>query len=56
MDAADLDELVEEHIEELTTDELKELHKEKQQEVAEELSLGEERRCVDKLGRSENFL
>ncbi|XP_039623765.1 tigger transposable element-derived protein 1-like [Polypterus senegalus] len=41
VDGADLDELVEEHSEELTTDELKELHKEQQQEVVEEL-LGEE--------------
>ncbi|XP_051785430.1 tigger transposable element-derived protein 1-like [Erpetoichthys calabaricus] len=42
VDGADLDELVEENSEELTTDELKELHKEQQQEVVEELSLGEE--------------
>ncbi|KFM75313.1 hypothetical protein X975_21896, partial [Stegodyphus mimosarum] len=42
VDGADLDKLVEEHSEELTTDEFKELHKEQQQEVVEKLSLEEE--------------
>ncbi|KFM67936.1 hypothetical protein X975_05974, partial [Stegodyphus mimosarum] len=37
-DGADLDELVEEHNEELTEGVLEELHKEQQQEVVEEIS------------------
>ncbi|XP_045139357.1 tigger transposable element-derived protein 1-like isoform X2 [Portunus trituberculatus] len=41
MDGADVEELVEEHSQELTTDELLELHKEQQQKVVEELSSGE---------------
>ena len=49
-----LEELVQEHNEELTTDELlRELHKEQQQKVVEELTSGEEEVGEDALSSSE---
>ena len=42
VDGADVEELLQEHNEELTIDELLEFHKEQQQKVVEELSSGEE--------------
>ena len=53
MDGVDMEELVQEHNEELTTEELLELHKEQQQKVVEELSSGEEEIREDSLSSSE---
>ncbi|PNF30380.1 hypothetical protein B7P43_G13408 [Cryptotermes secundus] len=48
MDIEDTEEFVEDHNAELTTEALQDLHMEQQQEVAEELSSGEE--TVDRKG------
>jgi Mg/Co/Ni transporter MgtE len=48
VDSEDVEELVEDHNAELTTEELRDLHMEQQQEVAEELSSEEEK--VDSKG------
>ena len=53
VDGEDLEELVEEHTQELTTDELIQLHKEQQREVIEELSSGEEEVKKDTIPSSE---
>ncbi|XP_045609751.2 tigger transposable element-derived protein 1 [Procambarus clarkii] len=52
LDGADVEELVEEHSEELTTEELLALHKEQQQETAEASSSGEEEEAVQNVPSS----
>ncbi|XP_069167432.1 tigger transposable element-derived protein 1-like [Procambarus clarkii] len=53
VDAADVQELVEEHSDELTTEELLELQKELVQQEVQELSSGEEEVCEDAIPSSE---
>ncbi|XP_045585127.1 tigger transposable element-derived protein 1-like [Procambarus clarkii] len=53
VDAADVQEFVEEHSDELTTEELLELQKELVQQEAQELSSGEEKVCEDDIPSSE---
>ena len=47
MNEADIEELVEEHEQELTTDELMDLHREQQQEIMEDISSEEEEKKTE---------
>ena len=49
----DIQELVEEHGQELTTDELMDLHREQQQKVMEEISSAEEKKAEESLTSDE---